>query len=286
VIALLAAAALQHAIAAYDAGRPGEAQRALARLAQEKPRDADVLAWLGAAQMESGGDAEETLRRAVALDTGSWRAHMLLGVAVAQRIEQVTVFRKLELAAEVRRELQRAVELAPESVAAHQALLQFALRAPRIAGGGGEKARAQAEAIARLDSFAGLVAQAEVEGDFRAARRRARTPEQVAAVARASKDVAALEAAVAARPADARLRCELGEALLARGDPDAAADAFATAGELDEGIACAPRGLARAQGGARSQRGDRSFDQSSRHTGPMRIQTSGLRRSAGVASAR
>lgn len=249
MIALLAALTLQQAVAAYEAGRLGEAEAALAAIVEAQPRNPEALTWLGAAQMENGGDvqgAEQTLRRAARLAPGYWRAHMLLGVAVARQIEDAWILRKLSLASEVEKEFERAVRLAPNSVPAHEALLEYYRHAPGIAGGGKDVARRQADRIGRIDSFAGLLAHARIEGDFRAAAKEARTGQQLAALARASLDPPAFAAAIEARPNDPRLHAEQGEAQLAAGDTLAAVRSFRRAAALDPALAPAWWGLARA----------------------------------------
>ena len=249
MIALLAALTLGHAVAAYEAGRLGEAQAALAAIVDAQPRNPEALAWLGAAQLENGGDpqgAERTLRQAVKLAPRSWRAHMLLGVAVARQIEDAWLLRKVSLAAEVRKEFERAVQLAPGSVPAHEAMLEYYRHAPAIAGGGDDAAREEAARIGRIDRFAGLLAQGRVDGDFRAASREARGGEQLAALARATGGQAAFAAAVEARPNDPRLRAELGEAQLAGGDAPGAVRSFRTAAALDPALSAAWWGLGRA----------------------------------------
>ena len=249
MIALLAALTLPQAVAAYEAGRLGEAQAALAAIAVEQPASPEALTWLGAAQMENGGDfpgAERTLRKAVELAPRYWRAHMLLGVAVARQIGDASLFRKLSMASEMEKELQRAVRLAPGSVPAHEALLEYYRHAPEIVGGGKDKARRQADRIARLDSFAGLLAHGRIENDFRAAAREARTGKQLAALARASRDRGAFAAALEARPDDPSLHAESGEAQLAADDALAAVGSFRRAAALDPLLAAAWWGLARA----------------------------------------
>lgn len=246
---LLAALSLYGAIATYQEGRLGEAHAALARIAERQPRNPVALAWLGAAQLENGGDpkgAERTLREAVRLDPRSWRAHLLLGVALARQIDSASLLRKLPIASEVKKEFDRAASIAPGSLPAREALLEYALHAPAIAGGGKDAARDEARRIAEIDPFSGLLARARIEGDFTEARRSARTSEQLAALARATRAPADYRAAALGRPTDARLRAEWGEVQLAEGDAKAAIDSFRAAAALDPLLAAAFRGLGRA----------------------------------------
>ncbi|HEX4384590.1 MAG TPA: hypothetical protein VH083_16625 [Myxococcales bacterium] len=232
--ALLTALTLTQALVVLADGRPGEAQAALEHL--------DDCVSLGAAQLDNLRDprvAERTLRGA----SSSWRSHLLIGIALAKEVPGAFVLRKLSLAGEVQRELTLAAALGPRQVAAHEALFGFFLHAPGFAGGGRDKARAEAEVLAKLDTFAGLLAQAQLDGDYRLAASEARTSEQIAALARISKDPARFAAALEARPQDARLRRDLSEILAELGQTGRSRHMLAEACQIDPlyESACHPR---------------------------------------------
>jgi len=65
------------------------------------------------------------------------------------------------MARSMRRAWERAIELDPAHLDAHQSLMRFYLRAPGIAGGDVDKARDQARRIAAIDRAAGYRAMAE-----------------------------------------------------------------------------------------------------------------------------
>ena len=234
MIALLAALSLTQALMALSEGRPGEAQSALEHL--------DDASALGASQLDNLRDprvAERTLRAA----PGSWRSHMLLGIALAKEVPGAFVLRKLSLAGEVKRELEVAVVLGPREVEAHEALFGFYLHAPGFAGGGEKQARREAAVLSSLDAFAGLLALAQLDGDFRAAASEARTSEQIAQLARTSRDPARFAAALEARPRDAKLRKELSEIAADLGQTERAHRLRAEACQIDPlyDSACHPR---------------------------------------------
>ena len=267
-MALAAALSVQQAIAVYETGRVGEAQAAFAEIVRAGPGDAEGLAWLAAAELENTGDAgaaEQMLERALRLDPQSWRAHMLLGVALAKRISSVSIFEKISLASRLKGEMERAVELAPDSPDARAALMQFYLHAPAIAGGGSKKARAQAAEIARRHPFDGFIAQGLVQAyvgedaapSFRQAaelakndRDRARALGDLGKLRVAQKrpveSLPFFREAAAVRPRDPLVLVDLGEGHLAAGDPDSAAASFRTAADLDARLASPWQGLGRA----------------------------------------
>lgn len=254
MIALAAALTLQQAVAAFEAGRLGEAQAAFAELARSDPRDAGALAWQAAAAMENEGDlaaAERLLEASLRIDGGkNWRAHMLLGVALAKRIEQESIFGKISLAGRIKDELEKAVELAPGSADARLALMQFDLHAPRIAGGGEAKAREQAAAIARIDPFAGALARAQIEesaaGLLAAARTDGERVKALLEMARREDDPRpSLARAAALQPDNPLLRALLGEAQLSAGDLRGASASAQAALGLDPALGPAQRLAAR-----------------------------------------
>src|SRR4030095_7650407 len=117
----------------------------------------------------------------------------------------------LSLAIRVRRQFEEAVRLDPMNVSARRDLLEFYLEAPRLLGGGDDKARRQVAAITALDPVAGHLASA------RLARHRGDT-------ARAEAEYRAV---FEAKPADVEPYFEAAEYYEARNDADglrAAAD--------------------------------------------------------------
>jgi hypothetical protein len=62
------------------------------------------------------------------------------------------MFRAMGMAGDIREAFQKAVELDPSNMDAQFGLMGYYLAAPAIAGGGIDKARDQARAIARVDA--------------------------------------------------------------------------------------------------------------------------------------
>ena len=93
--------------------------------------------------------------RAVTLDSTNALYHLWLGRIDGEKADRAGFLSAMGLAKKVRTEFERAVELDPSNVAARTDLAEFYLEAPGIVGGGKDKARAQAEAIGRLDPAAG-----------------------------------------------------------------------------------------------------------------------------------
>jgi len=87
--------------------------------------------------------------KAVKLAPGNALFHLWLGRIDGEKANRAGFFSAAGLARKVRSELERSVELAPDNWEARTDLAEFYLEAPGIVGGGKDKARAQADLIAR-----------------------------------------------------------------------------------------------------------------------------------------
>ena len=139
-------------------------------------------------------DAADALEEAVELAPGDAEAHHLLGSAYGNQAGRASMFGKMRLAGKIKDEFERAVALAPDELEYRESLIQYYAQAPAIAGGGIDKARAQAVEIGKRDAVRGQLADgliARIDGK----------PEVA---------LAAYRAAYTARPEDARVGMQLG----------------------------------------------------------------------------
>jgi Flp pilus assembly protein TadD len=203
-------ATIEQARRLFADGRYGESAKALATV--ETP-SAPVLFWLGRTQFELHDypAAIQTLERGVALAPDDAEMHRWLGRAYGEEANRKS---SLSLAIRVRRQFEEAVRLDPMNLGARRDLLEFYLEAPRLLGGGDDKARRQVAAITAVDPVAGHLASARLARDHGDAAR-------VNAEYRAVFD---------ARPADVEPYIEAAEYYEARNDAEglrAAADGVA-----------------------------------------------------------
>nr|MDQ3039624.1 tetratricopeptide repeat protein [Pseudomonadota bacterium] len=96
--------------------------------------------------------------KATALGPKNAQAFYWLGNAYGNRIGEVGMLSKLSIAPKLRDAFEQAVKLDPALIAARGSLMEFYLVAPGAIGGGIDKARAQATAIARYDRARGYMA--------------------------------------------------------------------------------------------------------------------------------
>jgi tetratricopeptide (TPR) repeat protein len=106
--------------------------------------------------------AVEAGERATALAPNDAQAFFWLGNALGARIGEVGMLSKMSMAPKLRDAFERAVKLDPALVQARTSLIEFYLQAPAAIGGGIDKARAQAVAIAKYDRAQGFSSQARI----------------------------------------------------------------------------------------------------------------------------
>lgn len=164
-------------------------------LTKATPKDADAWVLLTRARLQAR-QAEKAIaagEKAIATDPKNAQAFYWLGNAYGNRIGEVGMLSKMTMAPKLRDAFEQAIKLDPALVDARSSLIEFYLLAPSAIGGGIDKARAQATAIARYDRARGFTAQGRIA-----------THEKKPAEA-----LKAYEQAYALKPNDAQLRLSL-----------------------------------------------------------------------------
>ena len=143
----------------FEAGRYAAAAAVLESATEGGSRDGAAYYWLGRARYEqlSYGKAIDAFARAVGLSPDTSEYHRWLGRAEGEEADRTHSFL---LARRVRQEFEQAVRLDGSNVAARRDLMEFYLEAPRLIGGGDDKAWSQADAIAAISPVDGRLARA------------------------------------------------------------------------------------------------------------------------------
>ncbi len=263
----IALAAAAPGLVLLEQGRYLDARAVLEEQAAASPASPAALLALAELRLaeRQPEQAQKLVDGALALAPEDAHAHYLAGAVLASQIDSVSIFSKLSYAKRMKAAFERAADLDADSAEAREALCEFYLRAPGIAGGSVHKARVLALELTQIDEVRGLLQQAQIAAHedqdpaplYRRAIAAARTREERtraqtaygAALLRANKpaDAAAqYRALAAALPAEARPRALLAEALLAGGDVDGALAAARSAVEIDGAVAAGHFALAEA----------------------------------------
>lgn len=161
---LVSAATAAEAAELYRTKRYAEARTAFEQVIAAEPANADAAYHLGdlALMRDAPEEGVPWLERATALAPNSSQYFHELGDAYGLAAEKAGLFSKLGWARKCQAAYERAVALDPEDVEARYALFSYYRQAPSIAGGGLDKARAQAGEIQRRDDLRGTLALVEL----------------------------------------------------------------------------------------------------------------------------
>jgi tetratricopeptide (TPR) repeat protein len=148
----------------FDAGDWTGAKAEFSAAVQNNDRDARAHYYLGRIALldDDVEVAAARFERAVALDEQVSEYHLWYGTALSQQASRASKLRMPFIAKHVLSEFERAVALDPRSVEARDSLVDFYSMAPGFMGGGVDKARDQAQALAKLDASRGHLAAARL----------------------------------------------------------------------------------------------------------------------------
>lgn len=151
---------LQAAVDLYNQRKNPEAKAAFEKLTAADAKSAEAWHYLG--QLAIRADDPETAvkhhEKAVALDPTNSNYSHRLGDAYGRSAQKAGIFSKMGLAGKCRTAYEKAVELDSKNIDARSSLMSYYQQAPGIAGGGMDKALAQAQEIKKLDAARGRFA--------------------------------------------------------------------------------------------------------------------------------
>ena len=106
--------------------------------------------------------AEEQMEKAVEMADGNAEYHFFMGSVYGAQAQAAGLLSKFSYAKKTKNQFERAVELQPDSIRYRNALFQYYIMAPGIVGGGTDKAKVQAQEVAKRDPFNGHLMLAQV----------------------------------------------------------------------------------------------------------------------------
>jgi len=150
--------------ALIDAGHWKQARAVVEQRYQSNPNNAQA-AYLLSQVKDAFGDLDTALKlaeKAVELDGGKAAYHYQLAVVCGETAEHASLFSKAGWARRFKQEAEKAASLDSRDLDARFALLEYDLEAPRLMGGGRDKAQAMAAEIAKIDAARGYLAEARL----------------------------------------------------------------------------------------------------------------------------
>jgi tetratricopeptide (TPR) repeat protein len=210
---------LSEAVELYEKGKYGQAVSRLQQLSAASPSDPEMRLWLGRSYLKvrAWDKAVLEIEKSVQLKPANAKYRLWLGRACGLRASHSSVFTAFGWARRVLKEFETARKLAPADLDVRFDLVEYYLNAPGILGGGKQKAEAEAEAIARIDSVKGHTARAIIyskQKDWELAKKE-------------------LKLAVLENPGSHTANKDLADLLLERGDFDGALNCAKQALALD-----------------------------------------------------
>ena len=150
----------------FTSRRDADAQAAFERLFAIDPANHEAVYHLGRLAKRRGDwkATAEHYERCTQLAPTNALYWVDLGEAYGKLAGKAGVFQQLGLARKCRAALEKAIDLAPDKLDYRHGLIEFYEKAPAIAGGGRDKALAQAAAIALLDPFDGALTTGGIQG--------------------------------------------------------------------------------------------------------------------------
>lgn len=162
VLALpLRAQSIEQAQRLFDQQKYADARAVIEPAAKTQPAAALLMGKI-MLQMGDASKSADWLETAVKLSPQSSEAYDWLGRAYGTQAEQANVFKQAMLARKTKAAWEKAIALDPNNLDARLDLIQYYLKAPGIAGGSKDKARAEAQEIKKRNPYRGAFAVASV----------------------------------------------------------------------------------------------------------------------------
>ena len=151
-------------VALLKQGRADQALHALNLTIAHNPNDAKAYHLLSRVyfQLELWDNSVRMAEKAIALDPQNSAYHLWLGRAMGRKAEDSNPFAAFSLARKVKAEFERAVALDADNLPARNDLSEFYLEAPGVLGGDKNKAKQQADYVAKRDPALGSYMYARV----------------------------------------------------------------------------------------------------------------------------
>jgi len=155
---------LQTGIQLFEAGELVKANDFFEKFVDKNPENPEGFYYLGRISYRKNDlkEAEKNFKKAVELEPNSSLYHTWLGDTYGNRINNVSIFKKIGMAKNVKKHYEMALRLDKSNTKALNGLIIFYTEAPGIVGGSKDKAKEFATRLKDLDEYMGYLAFARI----------------------------------------------------------------------------------------------------------------------------
>lgn len=166
--AALYGGSLEEGMANFESGRLKDASDNFLAALEQDPGNAKAAFMLGkiALDQKNHQDAIRWFKRATELEPERSRYYQYLGEALGRMLSEAGTLTRMRKGPDMRSAFEKAVELDARNLEARMGLVSWYLNAPKIGGGGRDKAEAEAARIATIDERAGHEARLQIHLHF------------------------------------------------------------------------------------------------------------------------
>ncbi len=154
----------ENAVIQFESGEYSSARDSFLSLAVSEKNNSELYYYMGRIAFENNEfkDAIKQFEKAIELNPDKSDYFMWLGHSLGRQAISASIFKQAGYARKCRKNYEKAIKLNPSNIEARENLLQYYLQAPRIIGGGRDKAEVQANEIKEIDEISGISAWGKI----------------------------------------------------------------------------------------------------------------------------
>jgi tetratricopeptide (TPR) repeat protein len=154
----------ENAVIQFESREYSAAKDSFLSLVVSEKNNSELYYYMGRIAFEGNEfkDAIKQFEKAIELNSYNSDYYMWLGHSFGRRTMGASIFKQAGYARKCRKNYEKAIKLNPSNIEARESLLQYYLQAPRIVGGGRDKAEFQANEINKIDEISGISAWGKI----------------------------------------------------------------------------------------------------------------------------
>ena len=161
---LTLAQTFENGVKKFESKDYSSAEKSFLKLLVSEKNNSELYYYLGRIAFERNefDDANKQFEKAIELNSNNSKYHMWMGHSFGRKAMGASILKQAGYARKCKKYYEKAVELDPYNIEAKESILEFYLQAPKIIGGGREKAEFQANEIKKIDVISGISAWGKI----------------------------------------------------------------------------------------------------------------------------